>query len=111
MPVDFQCVCLRVSVFSLIVCRFSKGFRDSQDVLAVLEGPRRALRVLGSSLGRFVSSRGDLGRSQGGVQSLLLGGEYVTKVHTLELGRFSVTCGTRLELLFVFQCFVEGGFC
>ena len=35
---------------------------------------------------------GDLGGSLGGVQSLLLGGKYVTNTKVLELGRFSVTC-------------------
>ena len=35
---------------------------------------------------------GDLGGSQGGVQSLLLGGKHVTTTELLELGRFSVTC-------------------
>ena len=47
---------------------------------------------------------GDLGGSQGGVQSLLLGGEYVTNISVLELGRFSVTC-RGVWILFVFSMF------
>ena len=42
--------------FMLFCCTFLLifvRFRDSQDVLGVLEGPRRALKVLGSSPGRF----------------------------------------------------------
>ena len=66
-------------------------FRDSQDVLGVLENPRRALGSLGRSPDGFGTSRSDLGGSQGGVQSLLLGAEYVTNTDVLELGRFSVT--------------------
>ena len=40
-------------------------FRDSQDVLGVLEGPRRALKVLGSSPGRFWDVLGRPGRVPG----------------------------------------------
>jgi len=47
---------------------------------------------------------GDLGGSQGGVQSSLLGGEYVTNTCVLELGRFSVTC-RGVWILFVFSMF------
>ena len=47
---------------------------------------------------------GDLGGSQGGVQSLLLGGNYITNTQVLELGRFSVTCGG-VGIFFVFNVF------
>ena len=52
----------------------------------------------------FETSRGDLVGSQGGVQSLVLGCEYVTNSEVLELGRFSVTCGG-VWILFVFSWF------
>ena len=76
----------------------------SQDVLGVLEGPRRALGVSGVPRVGFGTFWGDLGGSQGGVQSLLLGGEYVTNTGVLELGRFSVTC-RGVWILFVFSMF------
>ena len=47
---------------------------------------------------------GDLGGSLGGVQSLLLGGKYVTNIEVLELGRFSVT-GRGVLILFIFSLF------
>ena len=75
-------------------------FRDCQDVLGVLEGPRWGLRVLGTTPGRFWGLLGRPGRSVGGVQSLCLGGKYVTNTTVLELGRFSVTWG--VWVLFVF---------
>jgi len=79
-------------------------FRDSEDVLGVLEGTRRALGVSGASRVGFGTFWGDLGGSQGGVQSSLLGGEYVTNTGVLELGRFSVTCRS-VWILFVFSMF------
>ena len=48
---------------------------------------------------------GGLGGSQGGVRSSLLGGEYVTNIDVLELGRFLVT-DRGVWILFVFLCFV-----
>ena len=45
------------------------------------------------------------GGSQGGVQSLLLGGKYVTNTKVLEFGRFSVTCRGLWILLVVFIVF------
>ena len=78
-------------------------FRDSQGVLGVLEGPRRALRVLGSSLGRF-DLLGRPGGVAGGVQRSLLGGEYIINTKVLELGPFSVTCGG-VWIFFVFPSF------
>ena len=47
----------------------------------------------------------ELGGSLGGVQSLVLGGKYVTNTLVLEFGRFSVTC-RRLWVLFVFSMFL-----
>ena len=85
--VVFKSFILFVCAFLLIFVRF----RDAQGVLGVLEGPRRALRVLGSSRVGFGTFWGDLGGSLGGVQSSLLGGKYVTNTEVLELGRFSVT--------------------
>ena len=79
-------------------------FGDSEDVLGVLEGTRRALGVSGAPRVGFGTFWGDLGGSQGGVQSSLLGGEYVTNTGVLELGRFSVTC-RGVWILFVFSMF------
>ena len=66
---------------------------------------RRALGEVGGVSGAprvgFGTFWGDLGGSQGGVQSLLLGGKYVTNIEVLELGRFSVTCGG-VGIFFVF---------
>ena len=85
--VVFKCFMLCCLVFLLIFVRF----RDTQGVLGVLEGPRRALGGLGSSPGRFWDLLGRPGGALGGVQSSLLGGKYVTNTEVLELGRFSVT--------------------
>ena len=51
------------------------------------------------------SFEGDLGASQGGVQSSLLGGEYVINTDVLELGRFSVTF-RGVWILFNFSLFL-----
>ena len=86
----FSVVFMRFFYFLCFFVDFRK-FRDSQEVLGVLEGPRRALGGLGSSPGSFWDLLGRPGGSLGGVQSLLLGGKYVTNPEVLELGRFSVT--------------------
>ena len=74
-------------MFYVILCTFLlifSRFRGSQGVLGVLEGPRRALGGLGSSPGRFWDFLGRPGGSLGGVQSLLLGGKYITNTEVLE---------------------------
>ena len=55
-------------MFYVILCAFLLifvRFRDSQGVLGVLEGPRRALGGLGSSPGRFWDLLGRPGRVPG----------------------------------------------
>ena len=58
--VVFKSVMLYLCVFAIFV-----RFRDSQGVLGVLEGPRRALGGLGSSPGRFWDLLGPPGRVPG----------------------------------------------
>ena len=84
--------------FLLIFVRF----RDSQDVLGVLEGPRRGLGCLGSSPGRFWDLLGRPGRVPGRRPIMILGSEYVTNTCVLEIGRFSVTCRGVWILFFCF---------
>ena len=101
----FSVVLIRFMWFSLLFCWFSIGFVTPRTSW----GSWRALGELWGFSGAprvgFGTSRGDLGGSQGGVQSSLLGGEYVTKINTLELGRFSVTCGG-VWIFFVFSLFL-----
>ena len=55
--------------------------------------------ILGAARVGFGTFRGDLGGSQGGVQSSLLEGEYLTNTKVLELGRFLMK--RRVFLVFV----------
>ena len=101
----FSVLLIRFMLFSLLFCWFSVGFVTPRTSWGVLEGPWGALRVLGSSPGRFWDLLERFGGSQGGVQSSLLGGEYVTNTGVLELVRLSVAC-RGVWILFVFSMFV-----
>ena len=70
------------------------SWRDLGEVWGISGAPRVG----------FGTFQGDLGGSQGGVQSSLLGGKYVTNTEVLELGRFSVT-GRGVWICFVFGLF------
>ena len=82
-------------------------FCGSQDVLGVLDGRRRALRVLGSSLGRFWDLVGRPGRFPGRRPMITFRRRKRYKyLEVLELGRFSVTCGG-VWIFFVFSLFLS----
>ena len=77
----FMLSCLRLCWFSVgfVTPRTSWGsWRDLGEVWGISGAPRVG----------FGTFRGDLGGSQGGVQSSLLGLEYVTNTQVLELLRF-----------------------
>jgi len=101
----FSVVLIRFMWFSLLFSWFSWGFVTPRTSW----GSWRALGELWGFSGAprvgFGTSRGDLGGSQGGVQSLLLGGKYVTNTVVLELGRFSVMC-RGVWIFFVFSLFL-----
>ena len=80
-------------------------FCDFQDLLGVLEGPRRALGGLRFSPGRFWDLLGRPGRVPGRRPIDTFRGKIGYTYRVLELGRFSVT-GSGVWILFVFvYCF------
>ena len=89
----------RFMLFCLRFCWFPWGFVapraswGSRGALGELWGVSGAPRV------GFGTFWGDLGGSQGGVQSSLLGSEYVTNIKVLELGRFLMK--RRVFLVFI----------
>ena len=91
-------------LFCVSCCWFSWGFVTPRASWGSWRSLGELLGVSGAPRVGFVTFWGDLGGSLGGVQSSLLGGEYVTHTKVLELGRFSVTW-RGVWILFVFSLF------
>ena len=82
---------LKFYVILLAFLLISVRFRDTQGVLGVPEGPRRALGGLGSSPGRFWDLLGRPGGVPGRRPIITFRRQIRYKYEVLELGRFSVT--------------------
>ena len=95
----FMLLCLRF-------CGFSYGFVTPRASWGSWRALRELWGVSGARQVGFGTFWGDLKASQGGVQSQLLGGEYVTSTEVVELGRFSVTC-RGVWICLIFHCCIE----